>query len=327
MIYKMRIFLLLFFLQSFLYGKAEEKHFRLFSDEMKTAYPSVVYDFLEHYLYKLDSLQTANPLAMNHLKQDKVIFKKGSPKTARKITPSHSFSLRIIDDKFYEAVWSDSTQKEILHMVFPVSFELILGMPKNKVERKMKQDLLATPKTFIADTVFQLEVKEYQSGVFIPTNTSYSEIKELNTNTYFSKNKNSKLFPIYDSKHLAYSSANLLQGIISNCNEYKLNIYQNLYDFQHEEYTITLSQWLNYCKAMHATVYLGVEEEREDGIKVLLLVHSHDLGFHHMLSIVLPWNLVEKPKAVLKAKLNAYIPTHNIMSIYQERLQPLLNKK
>ena len=78
MIYKMRIFLLLFFLQSFLYGKAEEKHFRLFSDEMKTAYPSVVYDFLEHYLYKLDSLQTANPLAMNHLKQDKVIFKKGS---------------------------------------------------------------------------------------------------------------------------------------------------------------------------------------------------------------------------------------------------------
>ena len=78
---------------------------------------------------------------------------------------------------------------------------------------------------------------------------------------------------------------------------------------------------------MHATVYLGVEEEREDGIKVLLLVHSHDLGFHHMLSIVLPWNLVEKPNAVLKAKLNAYIPTHNIMSIYQERLQPLLNKK
>lgn len=327
MTYKMRIFLMLFFLQSFLPGKAEEKHFHLFSDEMKTAYPSVVYDFLERYLYKLDSLQNANPLFLDHLKQDKVIFKKGSPKTARKITPETPFSIRQTDNKFYEAIWCDATQKEILHMVFPMNFELILGMPKNKIEKTIKEQLLSMPTVFTADTLDNPEVIEFEKGIFIPANSTFSEIKEMNTNIYYTRESDGKLKPVFDSSHLDYSAANLLQGIISNCNEYKLNIYQNLYDFKHEEYTVSLAQWLNYCKSMHAILYIGVEEERKDGIKILLLIHSQDLGFRHMMSLILPWKFVDKSNSVLKAKLNAFIPTHNIMTIYQEKLKPRSKNK
>lgn len=325
--HKMRIFILLSFLQSFLIGRAEEKRFHLFSDEIKTVYPSVVYDFLERYLYKLDSLQSANPLFLDYLKQDKVIFKKGTPQTARKITPETPFSIRQTDNKFYEAIWCDSKQREVLHMVFPVSFELILGTTKNKIEKTIKKQLLSMPLKFSPDTLEYPEVVEYDKGIFIPANSTFSEIKELNTNTYYTKTKKGALKPIYDSRYLDYSATNLLQGIISKCEDYKLNIYQNLYDFQHEEFTVTLAQWLNYCKEMHATVYIGIEEEREDGIKILLLIHSHDLGFRHMMSLILPWKFVEKTNTVLKGKLNAFIPTHNIMTIYQERLKPLSSPK
>lgn len=328
MIHKMRIFLFLFFLQHFFSGNAEEKQFYLFSNEMKTEYPSFLYDFLERYLYQLDSLQNANPTQfVNRLGQDKVLFKKGGPQTAKKITPDNPVSIRMIENKYYEVVWLDKAEKEILHMVFPISFELILGTPKNKIETTLRQQLQAMPKTFTPEKQENLAVTEEENGIYIPKDNKYSEIKELNTKTYYLKTKTGKLTPIFDSKQLHFSTVNLFQGIIDQCNEYKLNIFQNLYDFQHEEYTITLGQWLNYCKDIHATIYMGLEEEREDGVKILLLVHSHDLGFHHMMSLIMPWKFVDKPNTVLKAKLNAYIPSHNIMTLYEENQSSRSNKK
>lgn len=325
MIHSIRIFILLSLLQLSSTGKAEEGRFHLFSDETKTAYPSVIYDFLERYLYNLDSLQNANPIMLRHFSNDKVVFIKGDASVAKNISPQNPFSVKLVEDKFYEAKWSDLSQKEILHIVFPVNYELILGMSKNKIEKMMKSKLLSMPESFVADENFNFDFVEHEKDIYIPENFRFLDIKDLNTNIYFSKTPNNKFQPIYNSENLAYSAINLLQGIISNCNDYRMSIYQNMYDFKYEEYTIKLSQWLNYCKDINATIYAGIEEEREDGVKLLLLVQSHDLGFRHMLSVVVPWNFVDKPNTALKVKLHAFIPIHNVTTIYYEEL--LQNKK
>lgn len=320
MVHSMRILIFMSFLQLCLSGKAGDGRFHLFSDETKTAYPSAVYDFLERYLYEIDSLQTANPVIFERLNSDKVIFKKGNAGVARDISPDTPCTVRLVGDKFYESIWYDFSGNEVLHIVFPVNYELILGMSKNKIEKTMKSRLLSMPKSFVVDKSGNLNLVEYENGVFVPANSSFLDIESLNTNVYYSKTDGvDEERPIFDSLRLAYSAANLLQGFISDCGSYRLNIYQNLYDFKHEEYTISLSQWLNYCREMHAVVYAGVEEEREDGIKMLLLVHSRDLGFRHMLSVILPWNFVDKPNATLKARLYAFIPIHNVTAIYHEK--------
>ena len=136
--FRNRTIMAVFLLLSFLLGKAEEGRFRLFSDEVKTAYPSVVYDFLETYLYRLDSLHREGGLAHPSMMLDKVLFLKGGSSVARHITPHTSFSITKMEDKMFNAVWKDSTGVTLLDMVFPASYELILGASKNKIERTME---------------------------------------------------------------------------------------------------------------------------------------------------------------------------------------------
>ena len=69
---------------------------------------------------------------------------------------------------------------------------------------------------------------------------------------------------------------------------------------------------------MKLDVYFAVEEEHEDGLRALLIAHSRDLGFNHMMSLLIPDNFVQKRNAILKATLNAYIPTQNVKDLYQQ---------
>jgi hypothetical protein len=124
--------------------------------------------------------------------------------------------------------------------------------------------------------------------------------------------------PVYDKKQKWYSATNLFHGLISETSDYRFYIEQNLYGFNKQSYTISLNQWLNYCVVNKLTLYFAIEEEREDGLKALLIAQSHDLGFNHMLSIIIPDNFVEKRNVTLKATMNAYIPTDNVKDLYQQ---------
>ena len=317
--FRNRTIMAVFLLLSFLLGKAEEGRFRLFSDEVKTAYPSVVYDFLETYLYRLDSLHREGGLAHPSMMLDKVLFLKGGSSVARHITPQTSFSITKLEDKMFNAVWKDSTGVTLLDMVFPASYELILGASKNKIERTMEKQLKAMPLSFTPDSLVDMEVKMLADSVFQSQPVTIYEIESISDATYYSRLDSTMLQPIFDSNQKWYSSVNLMQGLIDGINDYRLYIEQSAYEFDVLKYTISLSQWLNYCRDMRASVYIGLEEEREDGLMILILAQSNDLGFKHMLSMILPWNFVEKRDAILKAKLYAYIPTHNVKTYYQER--------
>jgi hypothetical protein len=72
---------------------------------------------------------------------------------------------------------------------------------------------------------------------------------------------------------------------------------------------------------MKMTTYFAVEEEREDGIKALFIAQSRDLGFNHVLSLVIPYDFVINKKCVIKATLNAYIPTQNVAELYKQYVE------
>ena len=152
------------------------------------------------------------------------------------------------------------------------------------------------------------------------------EVESISDATYYSYRDSVTLQPIFDFKRNWYSSVNLMQGLIADIGDYRLYIEQSVYPFDVLKYTVNLSQWLNYCREMCASVYIGLEEEREDGLMILLLAQSNDLGFKHMLSMILPWNFVEKRDAILKARLYAYIPTYNVKTYYQERERKEMEK-
>lgn len=287
----------------------------LFPDSVKAGSNAVVYNFLERYLYKVSKSKRGYDFYQD-MADDKVVLREGSFDNISKLKSNVRFNIERFEDKGYGVEWSDTLNHVLLSLLFPIKYELLLGQPKAEIEKTMSMQLKACADTFDVikpDTA----VKVLDGDIYCSENMSHYYIKALNTSRYYEK-IDSVIIPIYSTEQKAYSAANLFHGLINDVSDYQLYIHQNLYDFKEQNYTIKLGQWLNFCKDNHLIVYFGIEEEREDGLKALLIAQNQDLNYNHMLSIILPDTFVEKKNTILKATLNAYIPTDNIKDLYKE---------
>ncbi len=298
------------------FGQTAKNTQRLFSDEMKAAYPSVIYDFLDRYLYDINHRQRGYELNQR-MADDKVIVTAGSIDNISRLSPEMPFSLTRNEDASYEVCWTDTLGNTLLGLQFPIQFELLLGQPKAEIEKTMRQQLdicsnVVTPQPLNS------ELEKMSDGYFRTIPVTHYYVESLNTATYYQKEKGEKMKPVYGKDQKWYSATNLFHGLIDDTSDYRLYIEQSLYGFNKQSYTISLNQWLNYCEENNLVIYFAIEEEREDGLKALLIAQSHDLGFNHMLSIIIPDNFVEKRNVTLKATMNAYIPTDNVKDLYQQ---------
>lgn len=290
------------------------QRFHLFSQEVKTNYPSVVYDFLERYLYEIDSLQKRKVSVYQRLRDDKVVFIKGTAATARKITPQTAFEVNKVDNKYYEAIWRDAYGTKILELSFPMQYELLLGKNKAQIEKEFKATLSRYSDFTPRAVPLENSVPQSDSCRMSPSVNHYY-VTSVNTSSYYSPAEENPTFSSQDKWH---SAANLFQECIADVSRYTLFIKQPLYGFKTMQYMVPLSQWLAYCQAMQLTVYFAVEEERADGLKALLIAQSSELGFNHMISLIIPNNFVESQECIIKGTLNAYIPIQNIKDLYQQ---------
>lgn len=289
--------------------------YKLFSPEMKSLYPSTVYDFIERYMLELDCFK--NEIDLNRqLSDDKVIIMNGSLSTIKKINPETSCSVNLVDDKYYDVEWKDGNNT-LLNLAFPVQYELLLGMPKNEIEKKIHSQI-SRCSVGVSPSYENLELEQISDKIFQTKPVANYYVESLNTAKYYSKSQEGNYYPIFESNDKWHSAANLFQGVVTDISDYKMFIQQNLYGFNKDAYTITLQQWINYCRQNDIIIYFAIEEEREDGLKALLIAQSVKLGFNHMMSIIIPDNFVDNPKTVMKVTLNAYIPTQNVKELYQQ---------
>lgn len=294
------------------------QRYTFFSPEVRTEYPSVVYDFLETYLYDIAAQQSRGDDVTQRLQDDKVVFITGTPSSARSITPDMAFRISTVEDKYYEVAWRDAAGDVVLQLAFPMQYELLLGKPKVEIEKEFRATL-AEERPF---TPFVPEADGLEAAdgcCWVTTPADYYHVESLTDCMYFMPSAAADAFtPLYTADDRWRSAANLFLGAIADIDNYRLYIEQNVYGFNKLRYTVTLRQWLAYCQAMQLHLYFGVEEERVDGLKALLIARSADLGFNHMLSLIIPDDFVTNRKAVLKATLNAYIPTQNVKDLYQQ---------
>jgi hypothetical protein len=75
-----------------------------------------------------------------------------------------------------------------------------------------------------------------------------------------------------------------------------------MYGFQAEDYEISLSQWISYCRNQGMALYFSVESESGDGLLALVIAENPDLGYNHMLSVAIPAGFMEKDNLALKVK-------------------------
>ena len=294
---------------------------RLFSLEVKREYPSVVYDFLERYLYELDSLQKKGTDIWQKISDDKVFFFDGSPNSVNDITTEMCFSIKTVERKSYEVSWTDSTGNIVLGLSFPMQYELILGKAKNIIEAELKSEIMKSVNIVRSYDYTDEDFETLANGCYISKYNTHYYLKDLNTATYYIKDAEDVYSPFFNDSEKWYSAANLFQGHIKDISGYKIFVKQNLYGFKYDCFTMPLEKWIGYCKEMKLTTYFAVEEEREDGIKALVIAQSPDLGFNHVLSLIIPFDFITNKNCIIKASLNAYVPTQNVAELYKQYVE------
>ena len=306
-----RLFCILLLAIGIVYASAQS--LKLFSSEMKAVAPkpqAVVMDFMERYFSALKTQKQTT--VQTKMADDKVFFRKGSLSDLSHVADTMSLNISLVD-KHYEVMWQKDSLPFVT-IVFPAQYDLLLGMEKDEAVNRFRDVVTASPQQAIPMAV--------PSNLFITTDSLYQtqgdtlEIASLTDALYFNKVREDYQ-PVYDTTHIGYSAANLFHGLIPD-KDYRLYVVQSVYGMKTISYTLSLRQWLNYCNEWGLKVFFAVEEQREDGLLALVIAQSKELGFNHMLSVVIPDKFIADTNAVMKVRMTPYIPIHNIKNLFQE---------
>ena len=310
------------FILSMLLASAYAQGLKLFSSEMKKAAPkpqAVVMDFMERYFYEL---RTQNQTTVQtKMADDKVYFRKGSLSDLSQVVDTMPLNISLVD-RHYEVTW-EKDSIPFITIVFPAQYDLLLGMDQKKAQQTLKDTILSSPDNQSAMAI-QAENNIKYDSIYVNkdsiyyTKTAYLELESFNDAEYYNKVREDFL-PIFDANHPDYSAANLFHGMIPN-KDYRMYVEQSVYGMKAINYTISLRQWLNYCAEWGLKVVFAIEEQREDGLLALVIAQSKELGFNHMLSVVIPDKFIKNTNAVMKVRMTPYIPIHNIKNLFQEEI-------
>ena len=293
---------------------ASSQGLKLFSPEMKEAAPKshrVVMDFIERYFHALPKQKQTT--IETKMADDKVYFRKGKLSDLSQIRDTMPFSINLLD-RYYEVNWMKADEPFVT-IVFPAQYDLLLGIQKDEALKLFKDAILAAPQR--TDSIVVPSDLECLSDSLFQTKGNTLELASLSDALYYNKVRE-EYHPVFNNGHLDYSAANLFHGLILDA-DYRMYVEQSVYGMSTINYTISLSQWLNYCAEWGLKVFFAVEEEREDGILALVIAQSKELGYHHLLSVVIPDKFVTDKNAVLKVRMTPYIPVHNVKDLYQKQ--------
>ena len=295
-------------------ASASSQGLKLFSPEMKEAAPknqTVVMDFLERYFNDLSNVKQTS--TQTKMADDKVYFRKGRPSDLYQVCDTMPFSISL-HDRYYEVNWQKA-DKPFVTIVFPAQYDLLLGAQKDEASTNFKNTILASPQR-IKEVDIPSDLEQVQGSLY-QTKGDTLALASLSDALYYNKVREA-YHPVFDNDHLAYSAANMFHGLITDA-DYRMYVEQSVYGMKTINYAISLSQWLNYCAEWGLKVFFAVEEEREDGILALVIAQSKELGYHHLLSVVIPDKFINDQNAVLKVRMTPYIPVHNVKDLYQKQ--------
>ena len=305
-----RLFCILLLATGFVFASAQG--LKLFNSEMKAGAPkpqAVVMNFMERYFCVLKTQKQTT--IQTKMADDKVYFRKGTLSDLSQVSDTMPLNISLVD-KHYEVTWQKDSLPFII-VVFPAQYDLLLGMEKDEAVSKFKDAVLASPP--------RTQVAFVPSDLILTADSLYQtqgdtlEMASLTDALYFYNNVRKDSLPVFDASHLDYSTANLFHGLMPD-KDYLMYVEQSVYGMKTIGYSLTLRQWLNYCAEWGLKVFFAVEEQREDGMLVLVIAQSKELGFNHMLSVVIPDKFITDTNAVLKVRMTPYIPTHNVKNLF-----------
>lgn len=306
------------------FGEVYHIGFRLFARDLMEHSPSPVYRFAERYLLQLYMTKSQEELDTK-LKEEKVQLRyyaqQGSAR--EKLQQTLAVLQREIpfiittDNSHYTLLWRQEG-KSYFMMRFPIQYELLWGMNKIECENKLQQHIqdLKPQAAETAELPDEGTLEKQENGCLRSAGEWY-EIEEVNSNTYYQRT-DKELKPVLGPAYPLESAHNLftiLQG-----GNLQVVVTQKRYGGQKTTFELPLSQLLTFCKAEGCETYVGIEEMDKKQVTGCLVWINRSMGYNHVGFFTLPLKaLTSGSHDTLTLELFAYVPTHNLQNMYDER--------
>ncbi len=285
------------------YGGIEHIGTQIFGQSAKTCMSTHIIDFLERYNLYLRLLNTD---------KDKIIYDKNLDVDTRLFFAVDSLcSFSIIDDgSRYNAVWYKDNL-EVCRFGFEKNFNLIFGLNIAESQQYFQRELFGFQDSTVID-IPTLGLNTTKNGLI--RHDGFYMLESMKSETYFSP---SDTMPINSPLKPMETLYNIVAGLVDN--SYTLNIVHNLYNYETANYDVNMQKFIKFCVSNGCKQYMGIESVENDTIKATVVFQNTDFNYNHLLYIEFPIQLIGKKKGNIKAKLNTFIPTHNIQNMYNDK--------
>ena len=277
----------------------------IFGTEARKHFQPQIIDFLERYnLY----LRLLNPTEQSEIIRDRKL--EIDVEKFLQVDSTYDFSISY-DGNRYVASWKKDSLP-VCTLSFENSFSLILGMNIAESQQFFFEDVSKhTDTSLVAMTKNNLALSDNKKFL-IQKGENYM-IEGMKSDLYFWRKDT---MAIHSPLSPVESIYNVFAGIVEN--QYVLDITQNLYGFETRNYNVPLKIFVNYCLSYNCKPFVGIEKLEEGLLKATVIYVNIDFGYNHLLYIEFPVSALETQTGIVKAKLNTFIPTHNIKNMYNE---------
>ena len=291
----------------------------LFSEEVKDKSNRLVLEFAERYFLQLEHPAPHATVAMM-LRSDGVSFPKGNWHDIRKINSDTPFKL---DYHLMRYTLSWQTKGATLSFSFPGKYQLIRGENLPEAEGHLVEDI---KKTMCSShpNVRNEELRPSTSQGFFIRRGGWFYAETINATTYYRRKKDGLLIPVIDPDLLEESVANIM--LCPNAAEsFSFDVTMHGYGYKDSRFSIPVHQWIDFCIQEGCDLYCGIEKVSTSDVRATVLAVNQQLNFNHLLTVSVPISAIENARGVVKAELNAFIPTHNIIN-FRGQPRPQMKK-
>lgn len=302
----------------------EVKHigFSIFSPQQRKVLNAVCCNFIERYALLLKVPFEHDRTQQEMMEQDRVIFRTGNFETIKKLigdTVAIEINYKSQNNiNFFTWVKSGRIVCEI---GFPTSYKLLLGMEMDELDARLKKDILSTP-TPTPDSIREFQKEELIASItrdYFVKKGSYYYFAELNSDNYFQSMgpRGDRYSLMFNSKYPKQSLANVMTTN-SLPNGFVLSIKQEVYGNKDSVYTVPLAKYVTFCLRSGCTPFFCVISEKDGVIDCELIMRNEKLQYNHVMRMKVGVNDTKNRKGVIKARLDAYVPTQYLKNIFNE---------
>lgn len=280
--------------------------YRIFDRELAASYGSMgaFYDFIERYFLELD-LEIGEKKAAERIFLDKVVCSRGNIDMRHLVTEKTGFSIHHVGRRGYKVQWF--LDDDTLELLVPADCQLIIGANAIELEHIFERDVKRMiPEPYECPD----DEKSIPDGEYGIVDSGSYLSSEIRSDLYCYRQKDSlKLvvdpdYPIESIKNI------LLTGDFMRDISMALTIDQ--YGYQKSQVSITLQQYIKYCRQEGCTMYVGIKTHAENKVTATVFALNNELGYNHVLAVDFPVGILAGRPISIRGTAYVYIPLQNV---------------